>query len=281
MNPSSLAPPPPLSLALVDLPAHVPSGGDLLREQLAFAHRSGFRGVQLNAASPGVRPRDLDRSARRDVASLLKRAELVLSGVDLWIPPEHFVDPARMDRAVAATLGAIELAADLDRLIIGTVTANAAGDGRVVCISLPTGVSEAVLATITENASNRGARVADFGAGIKNAGAPGVIGPGFDPAAVLLASPSAPPANAAGMMALPPGVIAARLTDASTFGRVVPGAPGGRLDPLAYAMSLAAASYRGYVTLDTRGLPDPLHAAVAGKAAWESILSTLPGARIV
>ena len=270
---------PPLSLALVDLPA--PAGTDSFREQIAFARRAGYRAVQLNAAAPGVRPRDLDRSARRDLASLLKRSELSLSGVDLWIPPEHFLDPAHVDRAVAATLAALELAADIDRLVIGAVTATAAGDGRVVSISLPDGINDAVITAITERAVDCGARVADYGRAAATHVTPGVIGPGHDPAASLLAASAAPAVNAAGMMTLPTGLIAARLTDASTFGRVVPGAHGGRLDLLAYAMSLTAASYRGNVTLDTRGLPDPLQAAVAGKSAWESIASMHPGARIM
>jgi hypothetical protein len=50
---------------------------------------------------------------------------------------------------------------------------------------------------------------------------------------------------------------------------------------LAYAMSLAAASYRGHVTLDTRGLSDALQAAVAGKSAWDSVALLHPGARLV
>ena len=273
--------PPPLSLALVDLPAPVTPGSDLFREQIAFARRAGFRAVQLNAAAPGVRPRDLDRSARRALASLLKRSELALSGVDLWIPPEHFLDAAHVDRAAAATLAAIELAADLDRLIVGAVTATAAGDGRVVSTSLPAGVNDAVIAAITERAVDCGARVADYGPAAPTYATPGVIGLGFDPAAALLSGNAASGTNAAGMMTLPPGLITARLTDASSFGRVIPGAHGGRLDMLAYAMSLVAASFRGHVTLDTRGLSEPLHAAVAGKSAWDSVASMHPGARMV
>jgi hypothetical protein len=225
---------PPLSLALVDLAVAVPAGSDLFRAQTAFAHGAGYRAVQLNAAAPGLRPRELDRSARRDLAAFLRRHELGISGVDLWIPPEHFADTAQVDRAVAAALAAIEFATDIDRLMVGAVTATTAGDGRAVCLSLPSGVNEAVVAALREKAIACAARVADFGGGVTPGTiVEGVIGPGYDPAAALLAGASV---NAAGTVKLPAGLIAARLTDANTFGRVAPGASGGRLDVLAYGM---------------------------------------------
>ncbi|MEM7756072.1 MAG: hypothetical protein AAF297_10600, partial [Planctomycetota bacterium] len=59
----------------------------------------GARAIQLDATRAGLRPRDLERSARRDLAATMRREELAFSGVDLWIPPHHFVDPDRADRA--------------------------------------------------------------------------------------------------------------------------------------------------------------------------------------
>src|SRR5690606_31780409 len=38
------------------------------RALIDWARASGFAAVQLNAAAPGIRPRDLDRSGRRDLA---------------------------------------------------------------------------------------------------------------------------------------------------------------------------------------------------------------------
>lgn len=267
-----LPPTPPLSLSFVDLPVPVPQGSDLFRAQVAFAHGAGYRGVQLNGAAPGVRARDLDRSARRDVAALLKRSELAFSGIDLWIPAEHFVDATRVDRAVSALEAALELAADLDRLMVGAVTAGGSGDGRVVCVALPDKLPDSVRAAIAARAMDCGTRVADFGAG---AIVEGSIGRGFDPASELLRN--APGVfSGTGTVKLPADLVNARLSDASAFGRVIPGGHGGRLDLLAYAMSLATANYRGHVIMDARGLADPLDGARAARAAWLAV-AELPG----
>ena len=89
--------------------------GDRPRVALDRFAAMGFRHVQLSAMQPGLRPRDLDRSGRRDLGVRLGRLGMTAAGVDLWIPQTHFVDPYQVDRAVAAVLGAIELAGALDR----------------------------------------------------------------------------------------------------------------------------------------------------------------------
>ncbi len=99
------------------------AGGDA-RDRIEAARRLGCRAVHLDAML--LKPRDLDRSARRDLAAYLRRAELAVTGWDLIIPAAHWADPARVDRAVAATLAAIDLADEIRRL-----WADAAG---VVCI---------------------------------------------------------------------------------------------------------------------------------------------------
>ncbi|MFM1869109.1 MAG: hypothetical protein RL591_2517 [Planctomycetota bacterium] len=96
----------PLSLA--DEPLSV-------REALATVAALGYRGAQLNAADPATRPRDLGPSARRDLAATLARHELACAGIDLFIPPSHFADPAQQSRAFDAVIAAIGLGADLDR----------------------------------------------------------------------------------------------------------------------------------------------------------------------
>ncbi len=75
----------------------------------------GIRAVQLSATQPGLRPRELNQSARRDLRATLRRRELTLTGLDCWIPPAHFLDPHHADRAIATLLATIELAADLHR----------------------------------------------------------------------------------------------------------------------------------------------------------------------
>src|SRR5690606_13026801 len=69
------------------------------RAPIEAAAKAGFRAVALDASAAGLRPRDLDRSARRDLAALLRRLELAFAGLDLWIPPEHFASPEHADRA--------------------------------------------------------------------------------------------------------------------------------------------------------------------------------------
>ena len=69
----------------------------------------------MNAADPATRPRDLGPSARRDLAATLARHELACAGIDLFIPPAHFSDPAQQSRAFDAVIAAIGLGADLDR----------------------------------------------------------------------------------------------------------------------------------------------------------------------
>ncbi len=89
--------------------------GDQPRAALDRLAAMGFRYVQLSATQSGLRPRDLDRSARRDLLVRLRRLEMQVSGLDLWIPPAHFLDPALVDRAVDAVRAALELAGDLQR----------------------------------------------------------------------------------------------------------------------------------------------------------------------
>src|SRR2546426_244768 len=82
-------------------------------ERLAAA---GFRRVQLSASQETLRPRELDRSGRRDLLILLRRLELSAGGLDAWVPPARLRDPESVDRAVGALKEAIVLAADLGRL---------------------------------------------------------------------------------------------------------------------------------------------------------------------
>lgn len=111
------------------------AGGDgaALRDAIAWMAGLGLRGVQLSAAFAATRPRDLDRSARRDLAATLARHELLCSGIDLFIPPAHFSDPALVTRAVDAVLGAIGLASDLGRVpLTAPIPAEGAAEARAV-----------------------------------------------------------------------------------------------------------------------------------------------------
>ena len=92
--------------------------GDRPRTAIDRLAGLGFRAVQLSASQPGLRPRELDRSGRRDLKTRLSSLELTLAGLDLWVPDAHLRDPARADRAIAAIQAAVELAAELGRVAL-------------------------------------------------------------------------------------------------------------------------------------------------------------------
>ncbi len=228
-------------MALCALPSR--DGGEA-RARIEAAAPVGYRWVQLDAAAPGVRARELSRSARRDLAALLRRCELSLSGLDLWIPEDHFASPEHADRAVAATTQAIALAADL-----ATLTAS---PGRVVSIRLPHATADGVEQSLLDAAQRFDVRIADHALPVREpASSDSPLGVGVDPAAVMIAEedPAALTARIGNRLASP------RLNDLdSAGGRVTPGH--GRLDIEAYLAAASVAGWNGPLVLDLRGVQD-------------------------
>lgn len=263
----------PASIALAGLdapalginqPARAAPGsdrGEEVRQLLSWAKGAGFRGVQLNATTPGVRPRDLDRSGRRDLAASLRRADLQCSGLDLWIPEAHFTDPLNVDRAVAATLAAIDLAGDLAMLASGSVVTAQPGRPGVVSVLLPRAVASDVLATFGNAAQARGVLVADHLWPERDPPANGESNMvGIDPAALLAAGQD----PAAAVSRCGRRVASARLTDVArglAGARTAPGSRDGTLDVLAYRVSLATSGYSGFAVVDLRGVTNQAQAA--------------------
>jgi sugar phosphate isomerase/epimerase len=209
--------------------------------------RAGFRHVQLSATLAGMRPRELDRSARRDLLATLRRAELTVSGVDFWIPISDFDDPARMDRAIAATQAAVELAADLGR--------------QALSLILPG--NDEVVETLAVHASHHGVPLADHA----RPPSPHVaVGVGIDPAAVL--SQNVDPATE--VMQAGPRLTVARLSNLSITGMRLPiGERGdGRLDAMAYRVALSVVGYRRPVIVDARQWTDPWSGIEQTQSAW-------------
>lgn len=231
-----------LSFALASLPALQP------RPALAWAAETGFRAVQLDVTTPGLRPRELDRSARRDLAAMLRRLELACAGLDLWIPPAHFSDPARVERACEAVDQACELADNLARL----------GEAdRVISLMLPPEPLAGVRARLNGGASLHGVVLADHAYPPSRAGGEESIRPGVDPASVLAGGGDP-------LMALAeagPTLAAARLSDLTSAGRACPGCAGGRLDVQAYLLAVSLTPSVRRVTLDLRQVPDAPQAA--------------------
>lgn len=133
-----------LALALGSLPE-----GDG-RARIEAAKALGFRAIALDATV--LRARDLDRSARRDLAAIFRRDGLAITGWDLPIPPAHFSDPARADRAISAARATIELAGDIERL------APSGFGGALVCLAGVEGVE--AMRSIHDHALDRGVRCA-------------------------------------------------------------------------------------------------------------------------
>lgn len=227
------------------------------RAAIEWAAAQGFRSVQLDAAAAGIRPRDLDRSARRDLAALLRRVQLRFSGLDLWIPSEHFADSARVQRATDATMAAIDLAAELARLVESP-------RGGMVGLALPAQAPTGVLRILCAHAESRGVDVADHTTR-DSMPSDERLGVGLDPAALLLAGqdPVALAARWGGT------VQCARLSDASAVGRVSVGGPGSRLDVRAYRATLDVLGYAREVVVDVRGVRDQAHALMRARAAWD------------
>jgi sugar phosphate isomerase/epimerase len=147
-----------------------------VREALALVARLGYRGAQLNGTDPTMRPRDLGASARRDLKATLARVELVCSGIDLFIPPAHFEDPATVTRAVDAVQAALVLGAELGR--------------APVTVSLPDTVEPSLRDALVAEAQRVGSRLLvpchDLASIQKLSHSP-AIGASIDCAAVLAA----------------------------------------------------------------------------------------------
>ncbi len=270
---------PRLSLGLVGF-----EGMSGLAARMAWARQMGYSAVQLNAAEAGVRPRELGRSARRDIAATGRRAGVEISGVDLWIPPEHFVDAAHSDRAMDAVREALAFASEVVPLSRGVEGGAGEGRGRgVVSLTLPASdehnqeAVKSVARAMGDHAQRVGAVIADFQwpADPRSTGDP--IGVGIDPAAVIAEGVTSAGKAASRMGARLAG---ARLTDLSSAGlRVEPGgggwSGGGRLDVMSYLVALATAGYAGAVVVDLRGVADARNAA--GRCATLGAIGGLGG----
>jgi sugar phosphate isomerase/epimerase len=265
----------PLSLALSGFN---PPGIIGVRGQIERAAALGFRAVTLNAAAADARPRDLGRSARRDLAALIRRHSMVSAGVDLWLPAEHLVQPAHSERALEALLDAVDFAAEMGEL--------ASGRAVLSTMLLPPeheGMA-AVLGVLRERAMSHGVMVADHrwprrarvvggaegpppvGDSEDAHGSP--LGVGIDPAMMFMSDgPLADPGAAVSKHGA--RVVSARLSDANASGRcpIGPASLGGRLDVLAYAVALSTGGYRGWLAVDVRGLRDAESGARSAVAA--------------
>jgi sugar phosphate isomerase/epimerase len=190
----------------------------------------GFRAVQLSATHPGLRPRELDKTARRDLLAALRRRGLTPSGLDAWIPSDDFLDPQKVDRAVSALNAAIDLAADLGRAPLSIIGPDDASPMR----------------SIIDGAQRQGVELADHRFPLAKLDS---VGAGIDPATWL--SHGADPAS--GVMESASRLVCARLCDLLQTGlRGSIGEPNGRLDVQKYRIALSVSGYSRPVVVDAR-----------------------------
>lgn len=246
---------PPLAATLAPLGDDPIAGLEALRS-------IGFLAVQLSATQPGMRPRELDASARRDLLVRLRRLEMRCSGVDLWIPPEHFGSPAHAERALDALRQTISLAADLGRVTVSTAlpvrtdaNAQVLGDVRAV---------------ISSTAAHAGVEVADHGSDAVTGAWEGTnddpIGIGIDPA--MLLSLGRDPVASVGRCGQ--RLRAARVVDMLQSGmRAPPGeADGARLQLGEYVLALAGAGFQRSPVADARHWTQPRAGLERVRALW-------------
>lgn len=225
------------------------------RDLIADIADAAFHAICLDATHPGLRPRELDRSARRDLAALLRRSGLTPAGIDCLIPPAHLLAPEHQDRALSALASACELAADL-----ASLTQTPVAD---LTLESPQGdIPEEIIRELAERSLRLDVRLADLNPTRDDPR----LGIAIDPAACLLARVD--PAQRA--IRAGNRLVSARLSDIDAAGRIAPLADAGRLDTLAYLVALRTVGYKRPIVVDLRGVRDPLTRAPETLAAWPS-----------
>ena len=254
---------PEIAVSLSGLPARTGTPWATTQQTCAWVRDQRVRGVALDASRPDCRARDLGRSARRDLGAMLRRTELEMVGIDLFIPPEHYADSARCERAMETVQQTAMLAVELARLVGGR-------SRPVVSLTLPASLPEHERASLTAVFEKYGAVGADHTPATPEAPTPGVwLAPGVDPAAHLLAGQD--PVAAAAR----PGLAALRLSALNATGRCPVNAEGARPDATAYAAAVLTSGQR-WITADTRGCAEPAKAVHAAIETWRGV-TALPG----
>ncbi|MEY3022179.1 MAG: hypothetical protein RIS86_1377 [Planctomycetota bacterium] len=220
-----------------------------MRAALERLSRLGFRGAQLSASDPESRPRDLSASARRDLAATLARHELLCSGVDLFIPPDHFTDPVHAARAFDAAHAALVLAADL---------------GRAPLVLPSLDEAPSIREALAVEATRRGVRLALLGGG-----------PVAEPLSACIdcaASLAAGLRPDAEILALGPSLGAVRVVDLLRSGMRGPIGRRGesRLDVAALRVALGIGGFRGLPVVDARQWLAPLDGLAASIDCWNA-----------
>ncbi len=251
----------PLSATLSPLIKHF--GGNFQRA-LDDVSDAELRFVQLSAAQPGMRPRELDGRARKDLIAALHRSGLMISGVDLFVPQRDWLDNQKIDRVVASVLASIAFAADIGRVPL--------------CLSFPyRSIAKDVLDSVLTAADSHGVTLAIHGESDPQefdlwleCHDENFIRAAIDPATVLATDHdlNAMTAGLAGRLTV------ARLDDyaersvTDTGGRCNVG--DGSLDVTSYRVALSLATRLRHIVVELRDLDNASHALRQAKARWDS-----------
>jgi sugar phosphate isomerase/epimerase len=225
-----------LSLALTGLP--IPDARERITSAAEAAARAEVPALHLDATLPGIRPRELDRSARRDLLAIVKRHNVSLTGCDLFIPPTHFTSPQHQQRAADAVRQAIGLAAELRSL--GAAAAMVCIETAASPSTEPTLDAAALLIDLAAHARDHGVTLCDC----TSDSSP--LARGLDLAAVLARNED----PAAAILTQKP--VCLRLADWNGRARVPFG--DGRADATAIAAATSVATPDALGILDFRGV---------------------------
>ena len=220
-----------------------PLGNDP-RSGLQQLARLGLRHVQLSATQRETRPRELSQSARRDLLATMRRLELSCSGIDLWIPPDHFIEQAHQQRAVETALATIELALFFDHVPVSL---------RFPKINI---AENAACESVIEKALHCDVPLADHGVELSGtlSGDPRT-GVGIDPAAILSQGDD----PAALILAHASRIASIRVCDLSETGMRLPlGSREGRLDVNGFKAAADVVDYERPIVIDARQWEQPL-----------------------
>lgn len=247
---------PPLSVNITPL---IPAGGAAIKRTIDQIANRDIHCIHLSAATKGLRPRELDKSARRDLLATLTRKSIMLSSIDLLIPNEHWNDNKQVDRALSSTISAIHLAADLGRVPLSIN----------LPIDLITNEIKHELITAADGHSTPLAiHIADQSESLhpwlKNLDHP-MIGASIDPAIQLQIKND--PVNILSNFAN--HLFLARLDDLAISGQRC-NIGSGRLDLLAYKIALGTLEKLKAIVLELRELPDPTEGLNIGIELWEN-----------
>ncbi len=190
----------------------------------------------------------------------MRRREIEFTGIDLWIPAEHFTGAEHCSRAVEIIHQTTELASEMASLVGGRSTAR-------VSVMTPGSIDADLLRVMGDGAERVGSLIVDHRVDLPRA-CPAGVAIGVDPASVLIAGGDPVEAvHAAGGR-----LGSVRLDDVNAMGRCPVGTEGSRLDIDGYKAALIVGGV-DWVTIDLRQLPNASQGFEIARHAWDSGLS--------